>query len=89
MADRILVLDPGPGGEAHDVLEVVELGDTHARVRSPLLFEVGEELAVRIERGDTVVETTARVRSHDGPPDARTTELVLAPPANAPTEPRP
>jgi len=86
MAGRILVLDPGPGGEAHDVLEVLELTEAHARVRSPLLFEVGEELAVRIERDATVVETTARVRAHGGPPDARTTELELAAPPRAITD---
>jgi len=44
---------------------------------SPLLFEIGEELSVRIEQDGTVTETTVRVRSHIGPADARITELEL------------
>ena len=58
---------------AHDVFEVVEIVPTAiARVRSPFLFEIGEELRVRIEQ-DRVFEVIARVRAHVGPvgPDHR------------------
>lgn len=75
---RVLVLD---GGEAHEVFDVLALADGIARVRSPFLFEVGEELAVRLEVDGRVTETTARVRAHVGPEDARITELALAAPA--------
>ena len=71
---RVLVVDERG---THEVFEVIEVTDQVARVRSPFLFEIGEELAVRIERAGRVVETSARVRAHVGPPDARVTELEL------------
>jgi len=48
------------------------------RVRSPFLFEIGEELAVRIEHDGVVSDATARVRAHVGPDDARITELEIS-----------
>ncbi len=74
MSDRVLVID---GDRSHDVFDVVGIADGIARVRSPLLFEVGEELTVRIEQDGAVTETTVRVRGHVGPADARITELEL------------
>ncbi len=74
MSGRVLVID---GDRAHDVFDVLGIADGIARVRSPLLFEIGEELSVRIEQDGTVTETTVRVRSHLGPADARITELEL------------
>lgn len=74
MSGRVLVID---GDRAHDVFDVLGIADGIARVRSPLLFEVGEELSVRIEQDGGVTETTVRVRGHLGPPDARVTELEL------------
>jgi hypothetical protein len=71
---RVLVLD---GDEAHDVFEVLGISNGVARVRSPLLFEIGEELGVRVEQDGKSTETTARVRAHIGPVDARVTELEL------------
>lgn len=70
----MLVVD---GDQAHDVFEVLGITDGVARVRSPLLFEIGEELAVRVERDGTVTEMIARVRAHVGPIDGRVTELEL------------
>ncbi|HSD87891.1 MAG TPA: hypothetical protein VLB44_10275 [Kofleriaceae bacterium] len=64
-------------GRDHDVFEVVELTDGVARVRSPFLFEVGEELKVRIENNGTTTETVVRVRAHTGQADAKITELEL------------
>ena len=72
---RVLVVE---GDLAHDVFEVIDVTAELARVRSPLLFEIGEELALRIEHNGTVTETRARVRAHVGPPAARITELELA-----------
>lgn len=72
----MLVVD---GDQAHDVFEVLGIVDGVARVRSPLLFEVGEELAVRLDQDGTTKDLTARVRGHVGPTDARVTELVLEP----------
>jgi len=71
---RLVVLD---GGQPHEVFDVLALADGIARVRSPFLFEVGEELPVRIEVDGRVSEATARVRAHLGPDDARITELEL------------
>ena len=72
----MLVVD---GDQTHDVFEVLGIVDGLARVRSPLLFEVGEELAVRLEQDGTTKDLTARVRAHVGPVDARVTELELGP----------
>jgi hypothetical protein len=71
---RLLVLDDG---QSHEVFDVLALADGTARVRSPFLFEVGEELAVRIEVDGRVSEAIARVRAHVGPEEARITELEL------------
>jgi hypothetical protein len=71
----ISVLDDGTPFE---LFEVVELVGELARVRTAFLFEVGEVLAVRIERGDEVWESRARVRAHTGAPDTRITELELS-----------
>jgi hypothetical protein len=76
---RLLVLD---GGQPHEVFDVLALAEGIARVRSPYLFEVGEELAVRIEVDGRTSETTARVRAHVGPEEARITELELSAPAD-------
>lgn len=75
MSPRVLVLE---NGTWHDVFDVLELTGQLVRARSPFLFEIGEELKVRIERDDAATETTARVRAHAGPDDDRVTELELA-----------
>jgi hypothetical protein len=76
-APRVLVLD---GSRSHDVFDVLSFGDeapSIIRVRSPFLFEIGEVLALRIERGESVSDARARVRAHTGPDDARITELEV------------
>jgi hypothetical protein len=72
---RLLVLDGGAPLEVFDVLGVS--GDV-VRVRSAFLFEVGEELSVRIEHNGSVSDATARVRAHLGPDEARFTELEIS-----------
>ena len=72
---RLVVLD---GDQPLDIFDLLALADGIARVRSPFLFEVGEELAVRIELDGRVSEATARVRAHVGPEDARITELEIS-----------
>jgi len=76
-AARVLVLDDE---RLHDVFEVVGFDEDNSmvRVRSPYLFEVGEELTVRIEQDGSVSEAVARVRAHTGPADARLTDLELS-----------
>jgi hypothetical protein len=71
---RLLVLDDG---RTHEVFDVLALADGIARVRSAFLFEVGEELAVRIETDGRVSEGAARVLGHVGPAEARITELEI------------
>lgn len=73
-APRVLVRD---GERTHDVFVVLGITDGVVRVRSPLLFEIGEEIAIRIERDGTTSDVTARVRAHLGFGDACVTELEL------------
>lgn len=72
---RLLVLE---GETPHDVFEVLGIAGNIVRVRSAFLFEIGEELTVRIEEDARVSEATARVCAHLGPDDARITELELS-----------
>ena len=72
---RVLLVDDG---KVSDVFDVVDLVDGVIRVRTPFLFEVGEELRVRVERDGSVSEATARVRAHAGTGDDKVTELELA-----------
>lgn len=73
---RVLLVD---SNDAHDVFELVELTDTLARVRSAYLYEIGEELRLRVEDGaGPATEIVARVRAHTGPAAARVTELELS-----------
>jgi len=71
----LFVLDDGKPYDLFDVLEIV--GEV-ARVRSPFLFEIGEEFAVRVEHDGQVFEAQAKVRAHVGPPEMRITELALS-----------
>jgi hypothetical protein len=72
---RLLLLD----GEApHDVFDVLGMSSNIIRVRSAFLFEVGEELTVRIELDGTTTDAVARVRAHLGPDDAPITELEIS-----------
>jgi hypothetical protein len=71
---RVLLLD---ADKPVDVFELVELADGIVRVRTAYLFEVGEQLTVRIEREGTSADLQARVRAHTGTGDNRLTELEL------------
>lgn len=70
---RVLLLD---NGVSHDIFELVEVTDGLIRARSPYLFEIGEELRLRIESGESVREAVARVRAHVGTDD-KITELEI------------
>ena len=72
---RVVVIE---GGQSHDVLEVLEHANNLIRARTSFLFEVGEELPVRIESGGEVSLAVARVRGHVGDGDGHITELELA-----------
>jgi hypothetical protein len=69
---RVIVVEDG---DRYDVLDVIEASETLVRARAPFLFEIGEQLTLRIERDGEVRETRARVRAHVG--DDRVTELEL------------
>jgi hypothetical protein len=71
---RVLLLD---ADDAHDVFDVVELTDALARVRTAFLYEVGEEMRLRLEDGATTSEALARVRAHVGAGDDKITELEI------------
>jgi hypothetical protein len=70
----VLLLD---ADQPVDVFELVALADGIVCVRSPYLFEVGEQLTVRIEREGATADLQARVRAHVGPADDKVTELEL------------
>jgi hypothetical protein len=71
---RVLVVDDT---RTHEVFEVLGLSDDVIRVRTAFLFEIGEQLRVRVVSDGSAFEATARVRAHVGPDDARITELEL------------
>ena len=71
---RVLLVD---AGQPIDVFDVVEITNDLARVRTSFLFELGEELTVRIEEPGATFEAAARVRAHVGPADDKITELEL------------
>ncbi len=66
------------GDGAHEVFEVVAAVGDVIRARSAFLFEIGEELSVRIVHDGRVSDATARVRAHTGPDEARITELEIS-----------
>jgi hypothetical protein len=72
---RLLVLD---GETAHDVFDLLAITGDVIRVRSALLFEVGEELTLRIEQDGSAWDTTARVRAHVPATLERITELEIS-----------
>ncbi len=74
-APRVLVVDDG---KRLDVFEVLGITDGVVRVRSPFLFEIGEQLKVRIEREGSASEAVARVRAHVSVGDDKITELELS-----------
>jgi len=72
---RVLLLD---ADTTHDVFELVELTETLARVRTAFLYEIGEEMRLRVEQdGGPASEALARVRAHTGAGDNKVTELEL------------
>ncbi len=58
---RVLLVE---AGTSSDVFDVVELTDTTLLARSPFLFEIGEELKLRIDRDGSIRDATARIKSH-------------------------
>jgi hypothetical protein len=73
VARVVLIADGSPC----DVFELVELSNGVVKARAPFLFELGEQLSVRIEDNGTVREATVRVRAHVGGGDDRVTELEI------------
>jgi hypothetical protein len=65
-------------GEVCDVFDVVEVAHGVVVARSPFLFEVGEELELRIEDGSEVHEAIGRVRAHVGRGGDKLTELEIS-----------
>ncbi len=74
MSGRVLLVE---GAATHDVFDVVERTPGLVRVQTPFLFEVGEELKLRVEDGGTTTDHIARVRGHVMSGDAMVTELEL------------
>ena len=74
---RVEVLD---GDRALDIFDVQSVDTDIIRVKTSLLFEIGEELSLRLADGDSTRDVFVRVRAHVGPSDARVTELEILPP---------
>ena len=72
---RVVLVD---AGQTLDVFDVVEATDVRLRVRTAFLFDIGEEMKVRIEQNGAVFEALARVLGHSGTADDTITELELA-----------
>ena len=53
------------GRTPYGMFEVVELTASTARLRSPLLLELGEQVALRLTRGERVVDVSGRVAAID------------------------
>jgi hypothetical protein len=66
------------GETPHEVFDVLGIAGNVIQVRTAFLFELGEELTVRIEQDGTVSDATARVRAYLGPNDSRITELEIS-----------
>ena len=64
--------------DAFDVFEVLGVSGDVVQVRSAFLFEVGEQLRLRIEHEGAVSDALAQVRGHVGADDARITELEIS-----------
>ena len=76
-ASRVLLVD---AGKNLDVFDVVEVNGATLRVRTGYLFELVEEMKVRIEQDGTTFEATARVLAHvdaEASGDDKVTELEL------------
>jgi hypothetical protein len=71
---RVLLLD---ADKTHDVFDLVELTETLARVRTAFLYEIGEEMRLRVEHDGKTSDARARVRAHTGTADDKVTELEL------------
>ncbi|NVB80536.1 MAG: hypothetical protein HOV81_19235 [Kofleriaceae bacterium] len=78
MSGRVLLVE---GGGTHDVFDLVERTPGVVRVRTPFLFEVGEELKLRVEDAGTTTDLVARVRGHVKSGDSTVTELEVGEPA--------
>lgn len=77
MSGRVLLVE---GGGTHDVFDLVERMPGLVRVRTPFLFEVGEELKLRVEDAGSTTDLVARVRGHVKNGDATVTELEVGEP---------
>ena len=66
------------GDGDHEVFDVVAAVGDVIRARSAFLFELGEELTVRIVHDGRISDATARVRAHTGPDEDRITELEIS-----------
>ncbi len=64
-------------GQTHDVFDVVEVTEGLLRVRTAFLFELGEELEVRVEQNGSSSELKARVHAHVGSGADKITELEV------------
>ena len=69
------------GREPDAMFELVELTATVARLRSPLLLEIGEHVGLRLRRGERTLDVEGRVASivRDGGEPITIVELIDGP----------
>jgi hypothetical protein len=72
---RVSVL--GGNGATYEPFEVVTFEGAKLVVRGPLLFEVGENLRLKVERDGNVSEVKVRISAHAGSGEDVLTELTV------------
>ena len=71
-----IVVGDGGGDQAYEVFDVVSVDTAGARVTGPLLLEVGEELTLRLTRGELRATVRGRVAAHQRAPGSDAAEVV-------------
>jgi hypothetical protein len=61
----------------YDMFDIESFAVGSVRVRTPLLLEIGEEVSLRIERGNESTIVRARVAGHDASGDEAVTTLSV------------
>jgi len=64
-------------GATYDMFEVDSVDGAGARVRGPVLLEIGEEIPLRLTRGEATAEVRARVTGHERAGADTITELAF------------
>lgn len=73
---RVAIVDVGDADHAYELFDVVSVDTAGARVTGPLLLEIGEELTLRLTRGELRATVRGRVAAHQRAPGSDAAEVV-------------